>query len=94
MGELSSDDFRMIVMQWIGLGYLLLFLGAVPLALVRFGSLVGTCADVVEISALALSAVLAVSTFVAYRPTKVAIGRVVPFVFLVIALFFALGTFV
>ena len=90
---LSSDDFRMIVMQWVGVGYMLLFLGAVPLALVRLGAFVGTCADVVGISALALTAILAVSTFVAYRPTKVAVGRAVPFTFLVIALFFALGTF-
>ena len=90
---LSVDSYRMVVMQWIGLGYLLLFLGGLPLALVQFGAFVGVCADVVGVSALALSAVLAVSTFVAYRPTKVAIGRVVPFVFLVIALFFALGTF-
>ena len=60
----------------------------------RLGALAGTCADVAGISALALSAILAVSTFVAYRPTKVAIGRVVPYIFLVIALFFALGTFI
>ncbi len=91
--DLSSDDFRMIVMQWLGLGYLLLFLGGVPLALVRFGAFAGTCADVVGISTLVLTAILAVTAFVAYRPTKVAIGRVVPYIFLVIALFFALGTF-
>jgi len=93
MTGLSVDSYRMVVMQWVGVGYLLLFLGAVPLSLVRFGAFVGTCADVVGISSLALAAVLAVSTFVAYRPTKVAIGKMVPFIFLVIALFFALGMF-
>jgi len=91
---LSSDDFRMIVMQWVGVGYMLLFLGAVPLALVRFGAFVGTCADVVGVGALALAAVLTVTCFVSYWPTKNAIGKTVPFIFLVIALFFALGTFI
>jgi len=89
---LSPDNFRMIIMQWIGVGYMLLFLGAVPLALVRFGAFVGTCANVVGISGLALAAVLTVTCFVAYWPTKNAIGKVVSFVFPIIALFFALGT--
>ena len=91
---LSVDGYRMVVMQWLGVGYLLLFLGGVPLSLVRLGAFVGTCADVVGISALALAAILAVSTFVAYRPTKNPIGKVVSFVFPIIALFFALGTFI
>ena len=90
---LPVDSHRMVVMQWLGVGYLLLFLGGVPLALVRLGAFVGTCADVLGISALALTALLAVTAFVAYRPTKVTIGKAVPFIFLVIALFFALGTF-
>jgi len=90
---LPSDDFRMIVMQWIGVGYMLLFLGAVPLTLVQFGAFVGTCARVVGISGLALAAVLTVSCFVSYWPTKNTIGKVVSFVFPIIALFFALGTF-
>jgi len=87
---LSSDNFRMIIMQWIGVGYMLLFLGA--LALVQFGAFVGTCARVVGISALALAAVLTVTCFVTYWPTKNPIGKVVSFVFPIIALFFALGT--
>ena len=90
---LSSDDFRMIVMQWIGVGYLLLFLGAVPLALVRFGAFVGTCATVAGVCALALAAVLTVTCFISYWPTKNPIGKTVSFVFPIIALFFALGTF-
>ena len=90
---LPVDSHRMVVMQWLGVGYLLLCLGGVPLALVRLGAFVGTCADVLGISALALTALLAVTAFVAYRPTKVTIGKAVPFIFLVIALFFALGTF-
>jgi len=90
---LSPDNFRMIAMQWIGVGYMLLFLGAVPLALVQFGAFVGTCARVVGISALALAAVLTVTCFVSYWPTKNPIGKVVSFVFPIIALFFALGTF-
>jgi hypothetical protein len=90
---LSSDNFRMIVMQWIGVGYMLLFLGAVPLTLVQFGAFVGTCARVVGISGLTLAAVLTVSCFVSYWPTKNTIGKVVSFVFPIIALFLALGTF-
>jgi len=91
--SLSPDNFRMIAMQWIGVGYMLLFLGAVPLALVRFGAFVGTCANVVGISALALATVLTVTCFVTYWPTKNPIGKVVSFVFPIITLFFALGTF-
>jgi len=91
---LPSDDFRMVVMQWLGVGYLLLFLGAVPLALVRFGAFAGTGADVVGISALTLSAVLAVTAFVGTWPTKNAIGKIVSFAFPIIALFFALGAFI
>ncbi len=90
---LPSDDFRMVVMQWVGVGYLLLFLGAVPLALVRFGAFAGTCATVVGISSLALTAILALTAFVGTWPTKNAIGKIVSFVFPIIALFFALGTF-
>ena len=67
----------MIVMQWIGVGYMLLFLGAVPLTLVQFGAFVGTCARVVGISGLALAAVLTVTCFVSYWPTKNTIGKVV-----------------
>jgi len=91
--DLSSDDFRMVVMQWVGLGYLLLFLGAVPLALVRFGAFAGTCGDVVGISALVLAIILAVTAFVGTWPTKNTIGKIVSFVFPIIAVFFALGTF-
>jgi hypothetical protein len=90
---LSADSYRMVVMQWVGLGYLLLFLGAVPLALVRFGAFIGTCADVIGISALAVTAVLAVTAFVGTWPTKNTTGKVVSFVFPIIAVFFALGTF-
>jgi len=93
MTGLSVDSHRMVVMQWVGVGYLLLFLGAVPLAMVRLGVFIGTCADVVGISALALSAILAMTAFVGTWPTKNAIGKIVSFVFPVIALFFALGTF-
>ena len=93
MTGLSVDSHRMVVMQWVGVGYLLLFLGAMPLAMVRLGVFIGTCADVVGISALALSAILAMTAFVGTWPTKNAIGKIVSFVFPVIALFFALGTF-
>jgi len=74
MTGLSVDSHRMVVMQWVGVGYLLLFLGAVPLAMVRLGVFIGTCADVVGISALALSAILAMTAFVGTWPTKNAIG--------------------
>jgi hypothetical protein len=74
-------------------GVLLLFLGAVPLVLVQFGAFVGTCAMVAGICALILAAVLTVTCFVAYWPTKNTIGKIVSFVFPMIALFFALGTF-
>jgi len=90
---LSVDGYRLVVVQWLGWGYLLLFLGAVPLALVRLGAFLGTCADVVGISALALSAVLAVTAFVGTWPTKNTTGKVVSFVFPIIAVFFALGKF-
>ena len=73
---------------------MLLFLGAVPLALVRFGAFVGTCGTVVGICALALAAVLTATCFVAYWPTKNTIGKTVSFVFPIIAVFFALGTFI
>jgi len=91
---LSVDSYRTVVMQWLGLGYLLLFLGAILLALVRFGAFAGTCADVVGAGALALAAVLTVACFISYWPTKNAIGKTVSFIFPVIALFFALGTFI
>lgn len=90
---LSFDSARMLLGLWNGVGFMVIYLGAIPLALVLVGAYEGTCATVVGISAVALSGVLAVADFVTYRPTKSPIGKVVSFVFAAIAILIGLGTF-
>ena len=92
--ELPRDTLRFLVALWNGVGFLVIYLGAVPLALFFAGAYVGKCKTIVGISVVALAGVLAVADFIAYWPTKMTIGRIVPFVFAVIAALIAVGTFV
>jgi hypothetical protein len=89
---LSFDSARLLLGLWNGVGFMVFYLGAIPLALVLTGANDGTCATVVGISAVALSG-LAVANFVTYRPTKNRIAKAIAFVFAVIAILIGLGTF-
>ena len=90
---LSFDSTRMLLGLWNGVGFMVFYLGAIPLALVLTGTYEGTCATVVGISAVALSGLLAVANFVTYRPTKNKIAKAIPFAFAAIAILVGLGTF-
>lgn len=90
---LSFDSSRLLLGLWNGVGFMLFYLGAIPLALVLVGAYEGMCATVVGISAVVLSGVLAVADFITYWPTKSPIAKVVSFVFAAIAILIGLGTF-
>jgi len=83
----------MIVMQWIGVGYMLLFLGAVPLTLVQFGAFVGTCARVGRNFRSRLSRSAHSDLFRVLLADEEHNRQGRSFVFPIIALFFALGMF-
>jgi len=90
---LSFDSARMLLGLWNAVGFMIFYLGAIPLALVLTGAYEGTCATVVGISAVALSGLLAVANFVTYRPTKIKVAKAIAFVFAAIAILIGLGTF-
>jgi hypothetical protein len=90
---LDSDNYHVLLAMWNAVGFMLFYLGAVPLALVLLGTYEGSCATVIGISAVAFSGVLAVSGFATCWPTRLMIGKAMGFVFAAIAVLFGLGTF-
>jgi len=91
--ELAFDSHRMLRAIWNGIGFMVIHLGAVPLALTLLGAYTGTCATVVGLSAVILTGVLAVSDLTAHWPTKLPMGKVAPVIFAAIAILIGLGTF-
>ena len=91
--KLPTDPSQMLLGMWNGVGFMVIYLGAVPLALVLFKAYVGQCKTVVGISAVALASILAIADFITYWPAKSTIPKVVPFVFAVIAALIAVGSF-
>jgi len=90
---LPVNEAGLLLALWNGVGFMLLFLGGLPIAMVLLEIYVGTAATVVGIAATAFAGVLAIADFIAYRPTNVAMGKAVPFIFGAIAVLVALGTF-
>ncbi|MFC2108778.1 hypothetical protein ACFLS5_04870 [Candidatus Bipolaricaulota bacterium] len=92
--DLAIAPRRMLLGMWNGVGFMVIYLGAIPLALVLLGAYAGTCKTAVGISAVALAGVLAIADVVTYWPAKSAIPKAVSPVFAVIAALIAVGTFV
>lgn len=90
---LPVNEARTLLSVWNGVGFMLLFLGGLPVAMVLSQIYVGRAATVVGIAVVAFAGILAIADFIAYRPTNVAMGRAVPFIFGAIAVLVALGTF-
>ena len=91
--ELSVNEAGLLRALWNGVGFMLFFLGGLPMAMVLLQIYVGRAATVVGIAATALAGVLAIADFIAYRSTNIAMGKAVPFIFAAIAVLVALGTF-
>jgi hypothetical protein len=91
--ELPVNEAGMVHAMWHGVGFMLLFLGGLPMAMVLLGIYVGRAATVVGIAATVFAGVMAIADFIAYRRTTIAIGKAVPFIFAAIAVLIALGTF-
>jgi len=91
--DTPANEAGMVRAMWHGVGFMLLFLGGLPMAMVLLGIYVGRAAIVVGIAATAFAGVMAIADFIAYRRTTVAMGKAVPFVFATIAVLIALGTF-
>ncbi|MCK5247369.1 hypothetical protein KAR02_10745 [Candidatus Bipolaricaulota bacterium] len=91
--ELSVNEAGLLRALWNGVGFMLLFLGGLPMAMVLLQIYVGRAATVVGIAVIAFAGILAISDFIAYRPTNVPMGKAVPLIFAVIAVLIALGTF-
>lgn len=90
---LPVNEAGMLLAIWNGVGFMLLFLGGLPMAMVLLDIYVGRAATVVGIAVTAFAGVLAIADFIAYRPTNVAMGKAVPFILAAIAVLVALGTF-
>jgi len=91
--DLPANESGMVHAMWYGVGFMLLFLGGLPMALALLGLYVGRAATVVGIAATAFAGIMTVTDFIAYRRTTIAIGKAVPFIFAAIAALIALGTF-
>ena len=91
--ELSVNEAGMLLALWNGVGFMLLFLGGLPMSMVLLQIYVGRAATVVGIASTAFAGILAIADFIAYRPTNVAMGKAVPFIFAAIGVLVALGTF-
>ncbi len=87
------NEAGMVHAMWYGVGFMLFFLGGLPMAMVLLGIYGGRAANVVGIAATAFAGVMTIADFIAYRRTTIAIGKAVPFIFAAIAVFIALGTF-
>ena len=90
---LSVNEAGMLIALWNGIGFMLFFLGGLPMAMVLLRIYVGRAATVVGIAATAFAGILAIADFIAYRPTNIAMGKVISFIFAAIAILVALGTF-
>jgi len=90
---LSVNEACMLLALWNGVGFVLLFFGGLPIAMVLLQIYVGRVATVVGIAATAFAGIMAIADFIAYRRTTIAMGKAVPFIFAVIAVLVALGTF-
>ena len=90
---LEANKSAMLHATWHGVGFMLLFLGGLPIALVLLDLYTGQTATVVGIAATAFAGIIAISDFIAYRHATVAMGKAVPFIFAAIAILIALGTF-
>lgn len=87
------NEAGMLIALWNGVGFMLLFLGGLPMSMVLLQIYVGRACIVVGIAATAFAGILAIADFIAYRPTNVAMGKAVPFIFAATAILVALGTF-
>jgi len=87
------NEAGMVRAMWHGIGFMFLFLGGLPMAMVLLGIYVGRVATVVGIAATAYAGVMAIASFIAYRRTTAAMGKAIPFLFAAITVLIALGTF-
>lgn len=90
---LPVNEAGMLLALWNGVGFMLLFLGGLPMAMVLLQIYVGRAASVVGIAATVFAGVMTIADFIAYRRTNVAMGKAVSFIFAAIAALIALGTF-
>ena len=90
---LPVNEVRMLLAVWNGVGFMLLFLGGLPVAMILLQIYIGRAATVVGTAVTAFAGIMAVADFIAYRPTNVPMGKAVPFIFGAIAVLIALGTF-
>ena len=90
---LPVNEAGMLLALWNGVGFMLLFLGGLPMAMVLLQIYVGRAASVVGIAATVFAGVMTIADFIAYRRTNVAMGKAVSFIFAAIAALIAIGTF-
>ncbi|UCF09436.1 MAG: hypothetical protein JSW65_05055, partial [Candidatus Bipolaricaulota bacterium] len=62
--KLPTDPYRILLALWNGVGFMVIYLGAVPLVLVLLGSYAGRCKTVVGVAATALAGVLAIADLI------------------------------
>ncbi|MFC2079533.1 hypothetical protein ACFLSZ_06105 [Candidatus Bipolaricaulota bacterium] len=91
--DMPANEVGMIHAMWHGVGFMLLFLGGLPTAMVRLGIYTGLAATVVGGAATAYAGIMAISDYIAYRRAPLPMGKIVPVIFAAIAVLIGLGTF-
>jgi hypothetical protein len=91
---MDRDTHRMLVAMWNALGFMVVYVGAIPLTLTLLDAYGGVCATVVGGAATAFVGLLAVSHFMTQWTTKNTPAKAMTFVFAAIAALIGVGTFV
>jgi len=91
-GPISEDNRRIIAMEWVAEGLMLMFVGALAGLVVWFGGVDGPVSIIVLRALAAFLVVLAAWTFVTGARTSILPMKICPFVKTAVALLFLVGT--
>lgn len=89
--RLSKDDFRIALMQWLGTGVALVYVGVVTILVVTYGDPAGTSTRIALVSGVAFAFTFSVLSLLIYSKPKTMPAPVIPFVFILIGVCLLLG---
>ena len=93
-GEISTDNRRIIIMEWINEGFTLIFIGMLVLIVTLFGGKVGTIHKMVYISSSVMLFGMAILSLFTGAKIKFIPFRLCPVIFSASAVLFLLGTLI
>ena len=91
-GKMSQDDRRIITMEWVAEGLTLCFIGLLVLFVTIWGEAPNQTSVIVYMSAAAMLVVMAALTSTTGARTSIVPIKICPFVKVVVAILFFLGT--